>query len=86
MKNSDARFTPTDPLKGEGCPKCGLEMESIDTCPGAPSLQQIRLCPNCYLVMWSDQTGLHIRQGVPMGKSVKTPLERTGWSSDPKEC
>jgi hypothetical protein len=30
------------------------------------ALQQLQLWPACYLVIWSDQDGLHVRQGVPM--------------------
>ena len=49
-----------------GCPRCGAEMEEIDSAIDLIRLDQLRLCPECYLVTWNDLTGLHTRQGVPM--------------------
>lgn len=66
-------------LGGEGCPKCGTEMEPIDIAVDGLPLRQLRLCPDCYLVTWLDDTGFQIRQGVPMKKGQ--PSE--GWAGKP---
>ena len=52
------------------CPRCGTEMEPIEPSPQGPPVQELQLCPNCYLVIWSDQQGLHLQQGVPMKEGV----------------
>ncbi len=57
------------------CPKCGAEMEAIETADERLSLQQLHLCPNCYLVAWNDEDGLQFRQGVPV-KTNDKPRER----------
>jgi hypothetical protein len=41
-----------------------MEQVKIDV-EGLP-IQQLRLCPDCYLVTWSDENGFHSRQGIPM--------------------
>jgi hypothetical protein len=65
--NCDPAVTPLDPaLEDEKCPKCGVTMEPIEAGVEGPPLQQLQLCPGCYLVTWSDQDGLHFRQGVPV--------------------
>ena len=58
----------------QACPKCGAEMESIES-DDQFLLRQLRLCPNCYLVAWNDDDGLQLRQGVPVKTSDK-PRER----------
>ena len=55
-------------LEDESCPKCGSEMEPIDIAVEDLPLRQLRLCPDCYLVSWMDDTGFQTRQGVPMKK------------------
>lgn len=50
------------------CPKCGTETESIRTGAEGPPVENIELCPACYLVTWSDKDGLHLRQGTPVKK------------------
>ena len=55
-------------IKTAPCPHCGAEMEPIDNGAG---FQQLRLCPDCYLVAWNDGDGLQLRQGFP----VKTENE-----------
>lgn len=55
----------------DGCPKCGALMERIDSAVEELPLQQLQLCPACYLVTWTDETGFQVRQGVPM----KQPIE-----------
>src|SRR5580698_10613170 len=65
--NYDPAPTPVNLALGDHrCPKCDVEMEPTETAADGPPLQQLELCPSCYLVMWSDQAGLHVRQGVPM--------------------
>jgi hypothetical protein len=81
--------TPTavDPvLGGHGCPKCRVEMEPIDIGVEGLRLEHLQLCPRCYLVTWSDQDGLHVRQGVPMKKGVNTPSEPTWPAGEPQKC
>ena len=70
------------------CPKCGAETECIEPGAEGPPLQQLQLCPRCYLVIWSDQDGLHLRQGVPVGKGVdKATLgEATLQTGEPESC
>ena len=65
--NCDPALTPVDPAGGDHeCPKCGVEMEPIEIGVEGLPLQELQLCPGCYLVTWSDQDGPHVRQGVPM--------------------
>jgi len=66
-------------LEDPSCPKCGSEMEPIDIAVEDLPLHQLRLCPECYLVTWMDDTGFQTRQGVPMKRGQ--PLE--GWSGKP---
>jgi uncharacterized protein with PIN domain len=85
-KNYDHAPTTVEP---EGaaleCPKCGAEMESIEIEVEELPIQQLQLCPGCYLVTWSDQDGLHMRQGVPMTKGSNTV--DPGWvAGEPEEC
>jgi hypothetical protein len=48
------------------CPHCGAEMEPIDNGAEGAAFHQLRLCPECYLVVWNDEDGLQLRQGVPV--------------------
>ena len=48
------------------CPRCGTEMELIDSTVRDVVMDDLRLCPQCYLVTWRDQTGVQTRQGVPL--------------------
>jgi hypothetical protein len=69
--NCDPAPTPPDSELGDQqCPKCGAEMEPIESHVAGLPLQKLQLCPACYLVMWSDQDGMHVRQGVSMGPST----------------
>ncbi len=43
-------------------------MEPIDIAVEDLPLRQLRLCPQCYLVTWLDDSGFQSRQGVPMKK------------------
>jgi len=62
----------SDPALGavgeEDCPKCGAAMEPVEIEVEGLPIQQLRLCPECYLVTWNDASGFHSRQGVPMKK------------------
>jgi|KBSMisStandDraft_5_1062788.scaffolds.fasta_scaffold1286984_1 hypothetical protein len=86
--DSSSTLTPYDTLGDNHCPKCGAETEPIEIAVEGLSMQELQLCPGCYLVIWSDQDGLHVRQGVPMKrvpdqKSANDPLWIGG---EPKEC
>jgi hypothetical protein len=85
--NYDPAPTPVNPTLGEHrCPKCDVEMEPIETAADGPALQQLELCPSCYLVTWSDQAGLHVRQGVPMNNS-SDPHSAPPWQAgEPEKC
>ena len=50
------------------CPRCGAEMEEIDSAEKLPTMHELRLCSKCYLVEWQDETGFQLRQGVPVSK------------------
>jgi hypothetical protein len=68
----------------EVCPKCSVAMEPIEIGVEGLPLQRLQLCPRCYLVTWSDQYGLHARQGVPMKKGF-TPEGGSMRLIDPTE-
>ena len=53
------------------CPKCNITMEPIDSSVEGPPLQDLQLCPGCYLVMWHDENGFQTRQGVPMNNRTR---------------
>jgi hypothetical protein len=88
--------TPIDPTADDLCPKCGVAMEPIEIGVEGLPLQRLQLCPRCYLVMWSDQYGLHSRQGVPMKEGFNPSIKPMGTgsveldprrlTSDPEEC
>jgi hypothetical protein len=82
LNNCDHAFPPVDALRGDLCPKCGVEMEPIENLVEGLPVTQLQLCPGCYLVMWSDEDGLQVRQGVPMKKGVSPHFEPRG----PEEC
>jgi uncharacterized protein with PIN domain len=65
--NCEPAVTTPDPaLEDQRCPKCGAVMEPIESGMDGLSLEHLQLCPGCYLVMWRDQNGFQIRQGVPV--------------------
>ena len=43
-------------------------MEPIDSVVEELPIHKLRLCPQCYLVTWNDETGIQVRQGVPVKK------------------
>jgi hypothetical protein len=65
-------------------------MEPIDNVPDGPPVEQLLLCPQCYLVTWIDEHGRHLRQGVPMKDGVPVNKSADGGSTwmaeEPKEC
>ncbi len=61
-------------------------MELIEAGVEGPPLEQLQLCPSCYLVTWSDHDGLHARQGVPAKKGSTSGTD-AGWlAGEPGEC
>jgi len=89
--NCDPAPIPADPaLREHACPKCGVEMEPIDIEVEGLPLQELQLCPACYLVTWFDQDGPHVRQGVPMKPGVnpgEAAPSKPSWSAgEPEEC
>jgi Zn-finger nucleic acid-binding protein len=87
QKNCDPALRPIDPvLCDASCPKCGVEMEPIEMGVEGLPLQQLQLCPGCYMVMWIDQGGLHVRQGVPMKKGINPRSQPRSLFGEPVEC
>ena len=76
-----------DPASGnDHCPKCGAEMEPIEVAVEELPIQQLHLCPSCYLVTWSDRDGPHFRQGVPIRENVGPRREASLLVGEPGEC
>jgi hypothetical protein len=78
-------------LDDSACPKCGVEMEPIDSDVEGLTVEHLRLCPVCYLVTWSDRDGIHMRQGVPVHGVPEEPGSQApggaSWSAgEPKKC
>jgi hypothetical protein len=87
QSNFDPKLSTADPEQDESkCPKCGVEMERIETRAGGPQVRELQLCPQCYLVTWRDQDGLHLRQGVAMNRGAQPPTASPWLTSDPKDC
>ncbi|MBZ5673649.1 MAG: hypothetical protein LAP61_05325 [Acidobacteriia bacterium] len=68
-----------------------METESIEMGAEGLAVQELQLCPNCYLVTWTDQDGPHIRQGVPVhpGDTLgnEPDASKSGWlPGEPEEC
>lgn len=51
------------------CPRCGATMEEIENGFDELPLEQMRLCPSCYLVAWRDDAGEQFGQGTALGNS-----------------
>jgi hypothetical protein len=53
-------------------------------------VEQVQLCPQCYLVTWTDEHGLHLRQGVPMKDGAPSNADSgavpTWAAGEPKDC
>jgi hypothetical protein len=91
MPQTPAHVQIDPQLAEHKCPKCGAEMEPIDANVEGLPLQELELCPGCYLVTWTDQDGPHFRQGVPWKTGEARPGEPNpsdqGWSpGEPEEC
>ena len=85
-KNYDPALLPVDSAgEDHRCPKCGVEMEPIEVGVEGLPVQELQLCPGCYLVTWSDQDGLQIRQGVPMKKGADSGLGKGSLAGGPAE-
>lgn len=86
-KSHDPTTVPVDPMPGnDHCPKCGAGMEPIEVAVEELPIQQLHLCPGCYLVTWTDLDGAHFRQGVSM-KENTAPGSETSWlAGEPEEC
>jgi hypothetical protein len=50
-------------------------MEPIEIGVEGLALQQLQLCPGCYLVMWHDDGGFHVRQGVPVKNTLDANVD-----------
>ena len=86
-KNCDPALTSVDSLLADrGCPKCGVEMEPIEIAVEGLPLEQLQLCPGCYLVTWIDHDEYHVRQGVAMRRGFHFDGEREWLAGEPKEC
>ena len=57
------------------CPKCGTETEPFEISVEVLPLEELKLCPACYLVTWRDQEGFHVRQGLPVKKGANSAIE-----------
>jgi hypothetical protein len=60
-------------------------MEPIEIGVEGLPLQNVQLCPGCYLVTWSDQDGPHARQGVPMKEGFH-PGSEPSLAGEPEDC
>jgi hypothetical protein len=71
MPQNSCDPAPVEPILGDdGCPKCGVEMEPIEIAVEGLAVEQLRLCPGCYLVTWIDRDEYHVRQGVSNEKRL----------------
>ncbi len=85
--NYDLAATHLDGAPGDRrCPKCDVEMEPIEIGVEGLPLEQLQLCPVCYMVTWIDQDGFHVRQGVPMEHGANPRSEAGPLVGEPKEC
>ena len=86
--NCDPVPTTPDPFDERRCPKCGEETESIEVGIEGLAIQELQLCPNCYLVTWNDQDGPHVRQGIPVDNALSdADVSASGLlPGEPEEC
>jgi hypothetical protein len=83
----DPGLIPVDPVLGDStCPRCGVETEPIDVHVEGLPVQDLQLCPGCYLVIWHDRAGLHVRQGVSMKDGIGPRGEPAWMDGEPKKC
>jgi uncharacterized protein with PIN domain len=87
QKSNDPPMVHVDPVPGnDHCPKCGAEMEPIEVALEELPIQELHLCPSCYLVTWSDGDGPHFRQGVPMSVNAGPRRKTRLLVGAPEEC
>ena len=67
-------------------PDCGFKAKKYIAGRPLSEDEARELCPGCYLVTWSDQDGLHFRQGVPMKSGVDPRPETSLSVGEPEEC
>ena len=92
MPQNNYDRAPTQPDSSAGdrrCPKCGAETEAIEMGAEGLAVQELQLCPGCYLVTWTDDDGPHVRQGVPVrpGETLAanpTRAKQTGCPGNPR--
>jgi hypothetical protein len=88
--SADSARTPVDLATDRECPKCGAKTEPIEIAVEGLALEQLQLCPACYLVTWRDHEGFHIRQGSPVkeGHSCGARLDRLLYACEqrPSSC
>jgi hypothetical protein len=66
FKSREFALIPIGPRSGgSACARCGTETEPIETNMDGVPVEQLELCPECYLVTWRDDEGFHVRQGLP---------------------
>ena len=51
-------------------------MERIASAVKDLPLRELHLCPECYLVTWTDASGFQVRQGVPVKDGPRLPRDR----------
>jgi hypothetical protein len=87
QNNCDPAPTRVNPVHCDAaCPKCGVEMEPIDSAAEGLALEQLRLCPGCYLVTWIDHNQYHVRQGVAMKRGFHFGGDPEWLNVHPEEC
>lgn len=61
-----------DAAANTNCPRCGEEMEPIESAFEELRAEQLLLCPRCYLVVWHEGGNLKTTQGIPIGNPHRT--------------
>jgi len=91
--NCDPAPTPVEAAAADSaCPKCRVQMEPIDVEVEELHVENLQLCPNCYLVTWTDHDGIHLRQGLPVKNGLSVPNDQTppqdhAWMvGEPEKC
>ena len=69
-------------LGHEDCPKCGTLMETVEVEVEELPIQQLRLCPECYLVTWNDENGFQSRRVFPRKKCFRPDGDSLGRTLD----
>lgn len=78
-RNGDPALRAAEPAPADRkCPKCGTETEPIEIAAAGLPIEELQLCPACYLVTWRDLEGFHIRQGLPVKEDAVPDREPDG--------